>query len=368
MELQPIAEESAKAAATSQQQASAAETAAHHLRKLCIACGKRSESENSDTAMLVAFAVRRLLRPSDLISVIHVSELPPLVMCAARHPACSAPSCMQREHGARFSREHARHLRASGGRKHATHYKHSESEWPAWMPTPLKAWHEQDNLTAYELHASGSAAESIVDFVATELKPDLLVVGNRPRGTMARMFTAGVSSAVVEYADVPTLIVRGVAAPLQLEGAERRVAICLDGSTQCRKIVEWAAKTLLSPATDDVYLLHSPAGLEASQLLPAMGNIQSCRSFLLAQGFAERSVSPVELDFHTDACDSIIDFLEADTKPFEICVCGSRGLKGSLTRFLLGSLTRYLLLYAPCSLLVLPPAALGEAGEGGPAE
>ena len=93
MELQPIAEESAKAAATSQ---SAAAAEAESLRrKVVIACGKRSESEDSDTAMLLAFATKRVLRredseatspaPSsagDLISVVHVSELPPLVLCA----------------------------------------------------------------------------------------------------------------------------------------------------------------------------------------------------------------------------------------------------------------------------------------------
>lgn len=70
----------------------------------------------------------------------------------------------------------------------------------------------------------------------------------------------------------------------------------------------------------------------------------------------------MELDFHTDPRDAIVDFLESDaSKPFDICICGSRGLRGSLTRFMLGSLTRYLLLYAPCSLLVLPPATYGEA-------
>ena len=80
MELQPIAEESAKAAAASQQAAAAeAET---HRRKVAVACGKRSESDDSDTAVLVAFATKRILRRDDLISVIHVSELGPLVLCA----------------------------------------------------------------------------------------------------------------------------------------------------------------------------------------------------------------------------------------------------------------------------------------------
>jgi nucleotide-binding universal stress UspA family protein len=236
------------------------------------------------------------------------------------------------------------------------------------MPAPLKAWPEPQNLTAYELHASGSTAESVIDFVTTELKPDLLLIGSRPRGMVSRMFTTGVSSSVVESAAVPTLVVRGDT-PMPHEGVQRRIAVCLDGSSSsCRKVAEWAAATLLTPA-DDVYLLHSPAGLEASQLLPAMANIEASRTFLLSQGFPEHCVSPVELDFHTDARDAVIDFLEAGPKPFDICVCGSRGLKGSLTRFMLGSVTRYLLLYAPCSLLVLPPAALGDAAvvESGPA-
>jgi hypothetical protein len=56
------------------------------------------------------------------------------------------------------------------------------------MPAPLKAWPEQQNLTAYELHASGSTAESVIDFVTTELKPDLLLIGSRPRGMVSRMF------------------------------------------------------------------------------------------------------------------------------------------------------------------------------------
>ncbi len=66
-----------------------------------------------------------------------------------------------------------------------------------------------------------------------------------------------------------------------------------------------------------------------------------------------------------DARDAIVDFLEAEgaRKPFDMVLCGSRGLHGTLTRFMLGSLTRYLLLHAPCPLLVLPNALLREAPE-----
>jgi nucleotide-binding universal stress UspA family protein len=82
---------------------------------------------------------------------------------------------------------------------------------------------------------------------------------------------------------------------------------------------------------------------------------------LLERGLAESRVSPVELDFHVDARDAICDFLESGPKPYDMAVCGSRGLKGTLTRMMMGSVGRYLLSYAPCPLLVLPMAVLQGA-------
>jgi nucleotide-binding universal stress UspA family protein len=175
---------------------------------------------------------------------------------------------------------------------------------------------------------------------------------------------------------VPTLVVRGSAlapaatpsaaaaaasAPLNFGApdAGRRIAFCLDGTPSGRRMVAWAAQVLLR-ADDDVSLLHSPAGLEAADLLPAMAEVEACRGLLISRGLPEFKVSPVELDFHVDARDSIVDFLEAGPVPFDLCVCGSRGLTGTLTRLMLGSVGRYLLSYAPCPLLVLPSAVLRE--------
>ena len=70
--MEPIAEESAKAAASQ-------ELASAEARKICIACGKKSEE--GDTAILVAFATQRVLRRTDLLAVVHVSE-DALLMCA----------------------------------------------------------------------------------------------------------------------------------------------------------------------------------------------------------------------------------------------------------------------------------------------
>ena len=78
---------------------------------------------------------------------------------------------------------------------------------------------------------------------------------------------------------------------------------------------------------------------------------------------------PTPQDFHTDCRDAIVDFLEAGPAPYDACLCGTRGLKGALARFMLGSVTRFLLLYAPCPVLVLPGAVLREhadAAQSGP--
>ena len=86
------------------------------------------------------------------------------------------------------------------------------------------------------------------------------------------------------------------AAPLALgdPAQPRRIALCLDGTPAGRRMVAWAARAFLRKG-DDVYLLHSPVGLEAADLLPAMGNVEACRTMLLAEGFPEDRVSPVEL-------------------------------------------------------------------------
>lgn len=86
MELQPIAEESAGKAAAAQQAAST-----EAARKVCIACGKPSENPDSDTAVLVAFATQRVLRRTDLLAVIHVSETQ-TVMCAGCRAVASFAS------------------------------------------------------------------------------------------------------------------------------------------------------------------------------------------------------------------------------------------------------------------------------------
>ena len=73
MELQSIAEEAASASKAAV--ASAAEAAQQATRKVVIACGKPSDRDDSDTAVLVAFATQRVLRRTDLLAVVHVDEV-----------------------------------------------------------------------------------------------------------------------------------------------------------------------------------------------------------------------------------------------------------------------------------------------------
>lgn len=346
-------------------------------RKVALALGKR---DGEDTALLCAYAAEKVLTRSDVVTVLHVSDTPAPAWCAAtRGHASALLLAAGYAHAADARAADALLMRAADarrvveGEKRATTYT-ADSNLPPWIPDSCKELMRaafEEPATAAELDAGSavSAADAIVDFCATELKPDLVLLGARPRGLISRVFASSVSSYAVENSDIPVLVVRGSsvvvprenAAPLQLgdAGAVRRIALCLDGSPAGRRMVAWAAATLLRPA-DDIYLLHSPAGLEAADLLPAMGEIEACRIALISHGFAESRISPVELDFRTDTRDALVDFLEAGPTAFDACVVGSRGLHGTLTRLMLGSVVRYLLLYAPCPLLVLPNAMLRE--------
>ena len=343
-------------------------------RKVALALGKR---DGEDTALLCAYAAEKVLTRSDVVTALHVSDTPAPSWCACDAWACSCFAAT-RWHAtaaplAADARAAADALRVVEGEKRATTYT-ADSNLPPWIPDSCKELMRaafDEPATAAELDAGSavSAADAIVDFCATELKPDLLLLGARPRGLISRVFASSVSSYAVENSETPVLVVRGSAlalprepaTPLQLgdAGAVRRIALCLDGSPAGRRMVAWAAATLLRPA-DDIYLLHSPAGLEAADLLPAMGEIEACRIALISHGFPENHISPVELDFRTDTRDALVDFLEAGPKAFDACIVGSRGLHGTLTRLMLGSVVRYLLLYAPCPLLVLPNAMLRE--------
>ena len=92
--------------------------------------------------------------------------------------------------------------RVSAGEKRATEW--SADQLPAWVPDGLAALLRslpKDNATAAELDVGGlSAADALVDFCSAELRPDLLLVGSRPRGMLSRVFTSSVSAYVVRFA------------------------------------------------------------------------------------------------------------------------------------------------------------------------
>lgn len=238
----------------------------------------------------------------------------------------------------------------TGGEPRAVHF--GREALPEWVPSPLKD--TACACSAFELDATSfTPVDAVLDFVQ-EIKPDVLLVGSRVRGPVAsRVFFSG-SAYLAEYADtVPVLVVRGCSpqVPPGESAAQRQVAIALDGSEASRRLVAFAARTVLRPS-DSVFLMHSPHGLEADALLSAMGHLEAARLELIGAGI--RDVLPMELDSALDVRDALVDMLSAGAPSSSFIVVGSRGLRGTLKRLVLGSVTRFLLLHAPCPVLVVP--------------
>jgi nucleotide-binding universal stress UspA family protein len=86
------------------------------------------------------------------------------------------------------------------GEKRATEW--SAEQLPAWVPdglaSLLRKWPDAARVTAAELDAGAVApADVVIDFCASELRPDILMLGSRPRSLLQRAFVSSVSSYVV---------------------------------------------------------------------------------------------------------------------------------------------------------------------------
>jgi hypothetical protein len=210
---------SAQAAFARDAAAAVASPSSPSRRKIALALGSR---DANDTALLCAYAARKILVPDDHLTVLHVSEAPTptwvrhsrACMCACRC-ACARGAARCRPAGVRCCVRAPRvlfamrvmdaracHMRAqvTRGEKRATEW--SAEQLPAWVPDSLasllRKWPDASRVTAAELDAGAVApADAVIDFCASELRPDILMLGSRPRGMLQRAFVSSVSSYVV---------------------------------------------------------------------------------------------------------------------------------------------------------------------------
>ena len=248
----------------------------------------------------------------------------------------------------------------TGGEARAVEYKAPHS-FPSWVPEALvAATAGNKEVKAFELDATSfTPVDAILDFVQA-LGVDVLLIGSRARGGVAKTVLFSSSSYLAEYADtVPVLVVRGTppapATELGDPAASRQIALTLDGTDACRRLAAFAMRTVLRPS-DRIYIMHSPYDLEASQLLTALTILEAVRSDLLSRGFT--NVFPMELDADIDTRDALVDQLQAGEPPFTLCIVGSRGLRGALKRMWMGSVSSYVTSHSPCPVLIVPPGVL----------
>jgi hypothetical protein len=169
-------------------------------RKVALALGGRN---SDDTKLLCAYAAKHVLLPDDHLTVLHVTESPTPAWVRARGgaPERAVPTAPTlRCNIARCLLTPAVRQQVTQGEKRATEWP--PDQLPSWVPdglaAMLKNWPDANRVTAAELDASSLAAsDAIVDFCATHLKPDILLVGSRPRGMLKRAFVSSVSSYIV---------------------------------------------------------------------------------------------------------------------------------------------------------------------------
>jgi hypothetical protein len=129
-------------------------------------------------------------------------------------------------------------------------------------------------------------------------------------------------------------------------------------------VVRWCAQTLLR-ATDNIALLHAPAGLDEFATLSAAGQLIDCEAvlsrFFQSPEKAREQLRTLRLAPEAGAREALVAAVEREG-PFDMLVVGSRGM-GSLKRAAAaatghGSVSTHALEHAPCPVLIVSRATL----------
>ena len=200
----------------------------------------------------------------------------------------------------------------------------------------------------------------VIVTTAREWNADLIAMGARGLGAVARFLLGSVSLAVAREAPCPVLVCKG--APREL----RAVTVALDGSDHARRALDWLATSLSLPTDVRVRVLgvaepqHYPAtapAIVAAPLRAAAASIDAERRAALekelstaAKGLAARL--PAFETVVTTGVPADVIVQDAAHSSADLLVVGARGL-GGLRRLLLGSVSETVLTHAACSVLVV---------------
>ena len=193
---------------------------------------------------------------------------------------------------------------------------------------------------------------------------DLIVMGARGLGSIARFFLGSVSLAVARHAPCPVLVCKGAPRTVQA------VTVALDGSVHARRAVDWLAG-ILPPASDlRVRFLgvtesqHCPtgaSGILGTTLRAAVAAVDNERRASLE---AQLSAVANTLRARVPAIETAVVIgapaeeivRDIDRCNTDLVVLGARGV-GTVTRLLLGSVSEAVLHHAGCPVLIVRPRA-----------
>jgi nucleotide-binding universal stress UspA family protein len=191
---------------------------------------------------------------------------------------------------------------------------------------------------------------SLVIDCAANIKADIIVMGTRDLSQVARAFMGSVSSRVLTYSTVSTLIVKADARPVS------RVLMAVEGPEDAARLSTWlTAHPFKSPVTVTILsVISSPhMASEHEMVKPSAASEQSKRQAEEVVNDAAKALAGPHFTVSTDVIvgDPVKTICEVG-KNHDLIVVSSHGRKG-LSRFFMGSVSEAVVHQADCSVLVV---------------
>lgn len=203
----------------------------------------------------------------------------------------------------------------------------------------------------------GEPAKAIID-EARDFEADLVVVGHRGHGAVKSMFLGSTSTAVLEHAPCPVLVVR--------EPNLRNALLAEDGSESSRQATEAVARWPIFNHLPITVVSVADVGIPVTMEVQLGLYEQVLKSYIESADIARaqtREMATRAAQTLTEAGrDVTIDVREgspagaiveaAVEHQVDLVVIGTRGHTG-LARIALGGTARSVMLHAPCSVLIV---------------